>query len=409
MSHLFKLRLGSTNRKMLAVRLADFADDEGQGIWPSVARLSLETELSERTVQRILGEFVDEGLLQVVKKASGRPGETNRYDFNLAAIMRLADVKNTEQTGDTVSPLQGENQTGDTMTRVSMATQTGDTDDIDGCHRDTRTVIEPLDKPLSERDARESDFEKDEELPQQNVKSLQRSFKRWYGDWPTRKVDSAAAAEKAWLALTDEQRAACIEKTPAYVERVTATKGQKVPYASLYLNGRDWEKLEDPRSTIAAPIMHGPYTRAWNANRLFELLQPVAAQFPAPTALQRQTLELGGAAAEAIRNERIQRYGWPRVNTIHERLQDGKGVLVPPHVLRLSEAFGKVKAGSDLAKAWQALHARRNWPPLPTPQGFDWLWLPAVAEGEPDLDAAVEAAISDFSKTATEETNNDAA
>ena len=44
MSRLFKAQLGSPSRKMLAIRLADFADDDGRGIWPTVGRLAQETE-----------------------------------------------------------------------------------------------------------------------------------------------------------------------------------------------------------------------------------------------------------------------------------------------------------------------------------------------------------------------------
>lgn len=83
MSRLFKMNLGGCNRKLLAVRLADFADDEGRGIYPGVSRLSCETELSERTVQRILADFVREGILVVVREATGRPGIANAYDFDL--------------------------------------------------------------------------------------------------------------------------------------------------------------------------------------------------------------------------------------------------------------------------------------------------------------------------------------
>ncbi|WP_033050474.1 helix-turn-helix domain-containing protein, partial [Sinorhizobium meliloti] len=122
MSQLFKAHLGSTNRKMLAVRLADFADDDGKGIWPTVGRLAQETELSERSVQRILAEFVEEGLLVVVRKGGSRPGEATRYDFNMAALARLKAPKTASDgchgvTHDTVSP-------------VTAATPMGDTDDV---------------------------------------------------------------------------------------------------------------------------------------------------------------------------------------------------------------------------------------------------------------------------------------
>jgi pyocin large subunit-like protein len=92
MSRIFKKQLGSSSRKMLAVRLADFADDNGRGIWPSVGKLARETDMSERTVQRLLRDFVDENLLIVVSTASGRPGETTRYNFNMNVLHGLPDT-----------------------------------------------------------------------------------------------------------------------------------------------------------------------------------------------------------------------------------------------------------------------------------------------------------------------------
>ena len=52
MTRLFKAKLGSASRKMLAIRLGDFADDEGRGIWPSVARLATETGYTSITFYR---------------------------------------------------------------------------------------------------------------------------------------------------------------------------------------------------------------------------------------------------------------------------------------------------------------------------------------------------------------------
>ncbi len=94
MSRLFKMNLGGCNRKLLAVCLADFGDDDGRGIYPGVARLAAETELSERTIQRILADFVKEGILVVVKEATGRPGIANSYDFDLARLFSYRQLAN---------------------------------------------------------------------------------------------------------------------------------------------------------------------------------------------------------------------------------------------------------------------------------------------------------------------------
>lgn len=255
-----------------------------------------------------------------------------------------------------------------------------------------------------EGDARDAVSEGEED-----PKAVLRAFRRWYGDWPTRKVDSSYAAERAWQGLTPAQRAECIAKSPLYIERANATKGVKVPYAGAYLTGRDWEKLDDPKSDVALPVVHGPFTRAWHALRFFELLQPVATMMPAPTATQKALLAQGGEAAERLMLERKQRYGWPKVNTMHERACDHKGMTVTPQLLRISECFGKVHSGGDLEAAWQRLHVRRGWPWLPSAPGLEWLWFPALPDGEGDIDAAVESAVEEFERQVNEGRTDDAA
>lgn len=243
----------------------------------------------------------------------------------------------------------------------------------------------------------------------ENLKPVMRAFKRWYAQWPTMAVDSTHAAEKAWQALTPEQRAECIAKTPLYIERTKAMRGVKVPFAGVYLRGKDWEKLDDPKSDVALPVVHGPFTRPWHALRLYELLQEVATAWPAPTAMQRTLLAHGGEAAEQVKRERKQRYGWPKVTTLDERVGERKGMTVQPQLLRISESFGKVHVGGPVEAAWRRLHHRRGWPWLPLPQGVEWLWLPAIAEGAGNLDEAVERAMEEFEKQINEGRTDDAA
>lgn len=258
-----------------------------------------------------------------------------------------------------------------------------------------------------------TDFEQEgdarESVSGEDAKASYRAFKRWYGDWPTRKSDSTHAAEKAWQALTPEQRAECIAKSPLYIERANATKGVRVPYAGVYLNGRDWEKLDDPKSDVALPTMHKPFSRPWHALRLFELTQPIATTVPAPTAMQQRMMDAGGDVARQIVLERKQKYGWPKVNTMHERASDHKGMTVTPALLRISEGFGKAHVGGDVAAAWQRLHERKGWPWLPHAPGLEWLWLPHVDEGADDLDGAVADAMAEFERTVIEGRNDDAA
>ncbi|KWV42116.1 hypothetical protein AS026_21135 [Rhizobium altiplani] len=383
MSRLFKMNLGGCNRKLLAVRLADFADDEGRGIYPGIKRLSDETELSERTIQRLLAEFVQEGILVVVREATGRPGVTTAYDFDLAKLFTYK----AGSTGDGVSPVTDDRG-------VTNEQETGDTGDVDGCQGVTRTVIEPPLEPSSEREGARAGSGEGQSAVIEDRRKVDRDFKLWYRHWPTSLSDSEPAARKAWDALSADERASCIQRTPAFINAVKAIKG-KFTFSSVYLSSKAWEKLDDPKSEVALPAVHNPFSRAWMAGLLAELLKAPSQNMPVPTTFQQQQLRAGGDAAEAVRRDRLQKYGWPRVNTMFTQAYDRKGVTVRPDLAALSEAFGRVDTA--LLQRWQAAFERRGWPWLPN-TGHEWFFFPA---GEP------EQAITDFNDAIARERGND--
>lgn len=354
MSRLFKMNLGGCNRKLLAVRLADFADDDGRGIYPSVARLAAETELSERTVQRILAEFVREGLLIVVKEATGKPGIANAYDYDLDRLFAYKP----NQTGDSLSPV-------DDGRGVTIERETGDTGDGDGCHRDTRTVIEPPLEPSVEREGASA-------RPDEDPKRIERKFKAWFLKWPTCLNSSEKAAKDAFIALTAEERADCIAKTPAFIAAVKATRHPKFTYAAVYLTERAWQRMEDPKDEIGPPTTHAPFSQPWMAMLLAEVSKPMATVWPAMTTFQRQQAASSADAAHIVEMERRSKYGWPKASRM---VSEQKPMPVPALLVGLSERFTGIDPKSDLAARWQAMAERMGWPwPV---SGFNRLQVPA--------------------------------
>lgn len=76
--------------RLVASRLVSHADREGRS-HPSIARLARETGLSDRTVQRALGQLRAAGVvtwLSAFDPATGRHG-SNRYRVSLAALLEL--------------------------------------------------------------------------------------------------------------------------------------------------------------------------------------------------------------------------------------------------------------------------------------------------------------------------------
>ena len=64
---------------LVALALADEANVHGCNVFPSVARIAARAKLQARSVQRIMGQMVASGWLQVVHVSSGRRGDTNHY------------------------------------------------------------------------------------------------------------------------------------------------------------------------------------------------------------------------------------------------------------------------------------------------------------------------------------------
>ncbi|MBP1852135.1 helix-turn-helix domain-containing protein [Rhizobium halophytocola] len=359
MSRMFKASLGSSSRKIMALRLADFADDDGRGIWPTVARLSRETELSERTVQRILADFVEEGLLVVVQEASGRPGQATRYDFDIAVVEKLEEGKGR---GDTMSPVDG-GETGDTDD------DRGDIDDRDGCHHDTRTVIEPLVEPLMEREARGSDGSKERR------RAIEKAFWRTIKGWPGFDGMPKENSKREWFKLTAEERSLAEQRRDAWIALLRSQKKSHTPAPSTYFA----EKLFNDVAAAAVPSestqVHKAMTKAWFASFLAEFSKPMSTKWPAPNAFDQRQMHNAEFAAE-YRRRRQMSHGWPRAKAMAD---DPRATSVLAQVEELSQAFVSIERESREWLNWKAYFEQMAWPwPV---SSFKYWFLPP---GSPD-------------------------
>lgn len=381
MAHLFKAHLGSTSRKLLALRLADFADDDGKGIWPTVGRLARETELSERTVQRILAEFVDEGLLMIRSKGGSKPGEATRYDFSMAAIGKLKSSKEAIDgchivTHDTVSP-------------ATSAATTGDTDDVDGCHHVTQTVIEPPVEPSESREAREAVSEED---TNETAQTIERAYFGLIKSWPRLKGMPKRKTWSAWLRLAPAERREAVAAFPRWLELLKANGKDLTPGPFSYFSEKLWTELpaleEAAKPTTA---MAAPFGKLWVANLLAELLQPPSGRVTPPTAVELMMIDQGKTTREAVMAEKRMRHGWPAVNAMYERARERRGVVAPLALEAAAHDFHQFHRDSAAMGAWRALFVRMGWlfygGPLP-----EWIWLPPMVtadQGGTDAEAAL--------------------
>jgi hypothetical protein len=81
---------GSEMLAMLA--LADWCNDEGGSLHPSMRAVAEKIRVSEKQARRILHVFEDAGYLKVIGNANGgAPGTTKQYQLNVAKLKALAD------------------------------------------------------------------------------------------------------------------------------------------------------------------------------------------------------------------------------------------------------------------------------------------------------------------------------
>jgi hypothetical protein len=100
--------------KLVLLSLADYANDEGRSIYPSVDKTSRRTGLTSRSVRRIIKELVGDGFLIPVSLGGGRY-RTNEFRLDVQKISQIANQDpelHSSLSGtnpDTVSSFTGNN------------------------------------------------------------------------------------------------------------------------------------------------------------------------------------------------------------------------------------------------------------------------------------------------------------
>lgn len=77
---------GGGSKLLTMLALADFGDDHGERIYPSMDTLALKCRMSERQIRRIVAELVSDGFLTLEQKSTGGKAKTNRYSINLKTL-----------------------------------------------------------------------------------------------------------------------------------------------------------------------------------------------------------------------------------------------------------------------------------------------------------------------------------
>jgi hypothetical protein len=236
------------------------------------------------------------------------------------------------------------------------------------------------------------DSNPERERGREDRKKIEASFWRMVRVWPQQKGMPTDRAWRAFLALTDEERAEAERKFPLWLALLKAQKKDHTPAPSTYFEQKLWVDVPKPEPEKPKPTYAPAFGPVWAGIRMRDLVTGPKAE-PAPLKGWEERAIADGTLNRAVLEKgNLMRAGWPMVNALHFTAETrGLGVHDFGPV---EEALGKlcefVPIDGDCWNAWKAEHERRGWPWLPDPGSMRGVYFPA---GGPDGLEAFEQAL----------------
>lgn len=262
--------------------------------------------------------------------------------------------------------------------------------------------------------------------------SILRLFRKAHREWPTFLSDSGPAAERAFFALSDEERHGAVEHMAAYIAAVRRDKG-KICSFQVYLREKRWEKLPADHDKLnaakpSADVLNKPFGPVWAGLRMLRLLKgPMNVDVPddfrqaarstfeglckvsdvrAQAYLARKGIFLDGDELVfpidfdgAEYRKRALDTGFAEVNRMDEQRTIIRAEAWCSVFLDLCEF---VPIGTEMFERWRGQYAAMNWPFVPVVGAMQGAWFPRGGpEGLDEFETAARAA------KVAEERNND--
>ncbi len=146
MNLVFERYTGSGNEMVLALAIADYANDEGKGIYPALSTLAHKSRQSESSARRQIKAMLEAGWLIRVNRGLGGRSVTNEYQINPEWIkgVNLTPFHVEQQTGSGA----GSNSVGEGQSKASSSTENPSTA-ATGYRPENPSNLEPFgtDKP----------------------------------------------------------------------------------------------------------------------------------------------------------------------------------------------------------------------------------------------------------------------
>jgi hypothetical protein len=242
MSLVWKAEFTSATKKIIALRLADFSNDEGNNIYPSVRRIAKDCGVNRSTVQRTLNMFESIGLLSVLKMGGVLNGKnvTTHYRINLEKLEQTANKKGPHSA----APSQ---QGGGSMQPGVAAKRSPG-----GPRGAAQTIIvKPSYQPPKERVRKSAPSTRDPSV--QELHAVKAQFDAWWAVYPTGRKKGRGKAQIAFCEVVLGRRTlkASVHELLDAVKAYAATKPNPrfVPLPSTWLHEGRW--LDDPKEAPA--------------------------------------------------------------------------------------------------------------------------------------------------------------
>ena len=94
MSLVWDVYPGSGSELLAMLAMADWCNDSGGSLYPSMKLISEKIRTSEKQARRIIQAIEERGFLSVVGNAyGGAPGTTKQFSINVKKLKDLSDIK----------------------------------------------------------------------------------------------------------------------------------------------------------------------------------------------------------------------------------------------------------------------------------------------------------------------------
>ncbi|POG03491.1 replication protein [Pseudomonas putida] len=207
-----KIKVGNPLRKLVLVKLADNASDQGE-CWPSYQHIAEQCEIDRSTVRKHIKQLEAQGLLRIENREGPKGNSTNLYFLTLSGVGRNSTPVGQESTGVGPQPTGG---VGPESTRTSHS-------------------FEPVKEPKPMCTEGTDGFDKFWKLYPKK-KSRKDALKAW------NKISPGAELQAVMIAALANH---CASRDWA------KEGGQYIPNAATWLNGERWHDVLQPAGATA--------------------------------------------------------------------------------------------------------------------------------------------------------------